>query len=163
MSTRRINRFLFMGLALLLVLAPLSTVSAQPPIRGPYTFVPFTIEGQCDFPVYWEISAVKGKITTYFTANRDFTVVTGQGRSTMTNEISGKSVEFLIEGKMEWFSQEDGSFVMRMRGPHINFFNFLPGLTYVKGDQEAEFDPEGNLVRVKTTGKVTDICAVLGD
>jgi len=163
MSTRRICRFLIIGLTLLLVLAPHSKVSAQPPIRGPYSFEPFTIEGVCDFPVYWDMSTEKSKITTYFTPNRDFTVVTGIGRSTMTNKITGKSTEFLIQGNMEWFSKEDGSLVMLMRGPHINFFYTLPGLTYVKGNQMVEFDPEGNLVQVKITGKVTDICTVLGD
>lgn len=163
MSTRRITSFLIIGVTLLLALVPNSIVSAQPPIRDPYTFEPFTIEGMCDFPIYWEMSTEKSKITTYFTPNRDFTVVTGIGRSTMTNLDTGKSTEFLINGTMEWFSKEDGSFVGVVRGLHINFFYSLPELTYVQGEQMVEFDPAGNLVQVKTTGKVTDMCAVLGD
>jgi len=163
MSTRRIYRFLIIGFTLLLALAPLSTVSAQPPIRETYLFEPFTIEGKCDFPVYWEMTTQNSYINVFSTPNGDFTLVTGLSRSTMTNISTGKSIEFLIAGNMEWFNTEDGSFVGVMNGPHINFFYVLPGLTYIQGNQMIKFDPEGNLVENKITGKVTDMCALLGD
>jgi hypothetical protein len=145
------------------MLAPYSMVSAQPPDKEPYTFEPSIIEGVCDFPIYWDMVTDKSTITVFYTPNRDFTAVTGVGTSTMTNMITGKSTEFLIKGTMEWFTKEDGSFVMFIHGLHINFFYLLPGLNYVKGTQMVEFDPQGNLVQVKTTGNVIDMCAVLSE
>jgi hypothetical protein len=102
-------------------------------------------------------------ITYFSTPNGDFSHVTGLARSTMTNTDTGKSIEFLIAGDMEWFDNEDGSFGGKMSGPHINFFYFLDGLTYVQGNQMVKFDPEFNLVENKINGKVTDMCAFLGD
>jgi hypothetical protein len=163
MLTRRAYRLLLIGLTLLLVLAPISTVSAQPPIRETYLFEPFTIEDQCDFPVYWEMTTQNSYINVFSTPNGGFTLVTGLSRSTMTNTDTDKSIEFLIAGNMEWFNTKDGSFVGVMNGPHINFFYNLPGLTYIQGNQMIKFDPEGYLVENKITGKVTDMCALLGN
>jgi hypothetical protein len=166
MMTKHFLRFLLVGLALLLALAPATGVSAQgKPIRTSAPFVAITITDTCAFNVFWEPLQDNGYMTIFEDKSGTRIMVTGVLKSRFTNLDTGKSVDRITSAQFTEWLYPDGSFKVKIQGPLIGWTG-LPGnppLAYVKGQQMVKYDADGNLVEYSQSGLVEDLCLTLTD
>lgn len=155
------------GVFIALAVAPAAT--ANRPIREVIENPPdIVITGQCAFPVLGHIEG--REIDTTFTDRAGNPVkqigVFPGNTVTLTNLDSGTSVTLPATGSFQLRAERDGGATAKITGhgawPDGNPVTGEPGIWYQSGQVTARFDADGNLVSVRNTGTLVNLCGQLG-
>lgn len=147
-------------LALAIVPAATATKPAREIVRQTEDPV---ITGQCAFAVRAHIEGYE--IDTTFT-DRDNNVVKLLGvfpgnTLTLTNLATGKSLTLPATGSFQVRFRPDGSASAKVTGHGPWFPNPVTGesgIWYQSGQVSADFDADGNMTSIKSTGTLVDLC-----
>jgi hypothetical protein len=153
------------------VAAPARSDPPLPLPTGPVT-LPGTdsigADGFCAFPV--RITYTRSTAHYRESTLPDETVVDkveGSAFVTVTNEATGKSLDYNISGPGTLTTHPDGSFSLDVHGPNLlwttvaNSFPGVPQLAYTNGHVLVDVNASGTTTSYSLSGNSVDVCAAL--
>lgn len=152
------KRFTVFAVAVVVAAMSVSIASAGKPSRVYSPFSDDSFSGVCSFTVARHILVNK----TYLTTFSDGTLMyTGTFKERLTNETSGKYIDFNGSGPIVIVFNADGSVTETDRGPQ---FERPPGqLLVTTGPVVWQYDSSFNLLSYTQLGGTSqDVCALLG-
>jgi hypothetical protein len=93
--------------------------------------------------------------------------VEGSAFVTVTNEATGKSLDYNISGPGTLTTHPDGSFSLDVHGPNLlwttvaNSFPGVPQLAYTNGHVLVDVNASGTTTSYSLSGNSVDVCAAL--
>jgi hypothetical protein len=152
-------RRILSAFAAALVVLLLSAVSASggKPVREPLFLEGFDLPNVCEFPVLVEVTANK-EFVTFFDDGRIH--VTGKLFATVTNAVSGESLELNISGPALLTLESER---VAGRGLFILFPEDVdgPGLLLTAGKVDIIRGEDGFIDEFTVSGRTVDVCAEL--
>jgi len=161
-STHRVLTALVTAAAGALLLAPTAGASAPVPIP-PNPDVTWPAGTVCPFPVRVVATANKSLL---HTLRNGQLLITGKLVQQVTNERTGASKTFTVNGPLRVIFHDDGSFTLVSHG-RILWTLFAqdaggPGLFVFTGHAVIESNSDGFATSISRVPKVEDVCAELG-
>ena len=126
---------------------------ADPPVREPAPAFDYVDTTSCAFPVSVDFTFDRGKITIF--SNGD-AIITGALKATLTNTVTGKSIDVNIPGPVKFTANADGSFTLMATGRFLGPLNGI--LTLFSGRL---FEPIYGSHDVTLSGRAIDVCVLL--
>jgi hypothetical protein len=151
--------------AILIAVFVVPAATAQKPIRE---VIPapadFLITGQCDFPVLAHIEG--NEIDTTFTdkAGNPVRLLGVFPGNMLTLTSATRSITLPATGSFQARANPDGSvtYMVTGHGPWVpNPITEEKGIWYQSGQLSATFDAQGNMVSMKSTGTLPNLCSRL--
>lgn len=141
-----------------LVLIP-SALSTAPTIVRTSGAQTFFDDVDCDFPV--QIDLFGTDLGIFFDGGREFHAFPN-GRATLTNLVTERTLTVNIAGPFHFRVGADGSATLEGTGPSLFFLLFrgTPGITLLNGRFVLAFDAQGNET-FSNVGTSRDLCAEL--
>jgi hypothetical protein len=159
---KRLSVALLLTLPALLLAAP--SALAAPPTHQTETVDEVFVDETCGFPVEVHLT---GALITIQWVNKDGSLRTfqasPQGKATLTNLNTGKSITINISGPAHITDNPDGSFTLvgtGLWGWEHNPETEEPGLFVTAGRFVLSVDAEGN-ASFQIVGQITDLCQEL--
>lgn len=161
-STHRVLTALVTAAAVALLLAPNAGATAPVPIP-PNPDVTWPAGAVCPYPVRVVATANKSLL---HTLRNGQLLITGKLVQQVTNERTGASKTFTVNGPLRVIFHDDGSFTLVSHGRILWTFFAQdaggPGLFVFTGHVVMEDNSDGFATSVSRVPKVEDVCAELG-
>ena len=126
---------------------------ADKPVREPAPAIDYVDTTSCAFPVSVDFTFDREKITIF--SNGD-AIITGALKATLTNTLTGESIDVNVPGPVKFTTNADGSVTLQITGPIWSFLNGT--LTLFSGRL---FEPIYGSHDVTLSGRAVDLCALL--
>ena len=143
-----------------------SSAFAQKPVKGPVVYEPpleFAAGEVCSFPVHLQGDGKQNQIQ--FPSGRE--MIVGQGSTTVTNVVTGASIELAQSGRFAQKLLADGTFKLETNGQILYYLLPQdvggPALTLATGHSVLILDFNLNTVTsLRSSARTFDVCAALG-